>query len=247
MNLSSIFVGIFSKLYFEFIQNGWMRSFIFKECKDKKGNPLPLFSYPAIEYIETLDMSKLKILEIGSGYSTIYFSKRAKKVLSFECDPKWLKKVNNKIKQLNLEKKVNLKYVDIPKPFNHSSPSFRKKTTEVYLQTIKKVLGSQENKFDLIVIDGWGYHRLTLSKFIFNYLSDQGILILDDSDELPKTEKFLNDLGLIQVPFKGYSPGGVRHVTSVFFNKKMNIPTLKRDMKISSMFAKRIKRTWIEE
>ena len=92
-----------------------------------------------------------------------------------------------------------------------------------------------------------GYHRLTLSKFIFNYLSDQGILILDDSEELPKTEKFLNGLGLMQVQFKGYCPGRTRHVTSVFFNKKINIPTLKKDMKNLSMFTKRIKRTWIEE
>ena len=61
-------------------------------------------------------MRNLKILEIGSGYSTIYFSKNAKKVISFECDPKWLKKNNNKIKKLNLEKKVILKFVDIPKP-----------------------------------------------------------------------------------------------------------------------------------
>ena len=247
MSLISTILGVFSKLNFDFIKNGWLRSFIFKECTDKNGNPLPYFSYPAIEYIETLDMSRLKILEIGSGYSTIYFSKRAKKVISFECDPKWLRKVNNEIKKLDLEKKVNLKYVDITKPFNESSPSFRKKTTEIYLKKIKKVLGSQENKFDLVVIDGWGYHRLTLSKLILNYLSDQGILILDDSDELPKTEKLLNDLGFIQVQFKGYCPGGIRHVTSVFFNEKMNIPVLEREMRIPSMFSKGLKRNWMEE
>ena len=38
-----------------------------------------------------------------------------------------------------------------------------------------------------------------------------------------------------------------RKYSRIKVNKKMNIPTLKRDLKISSMFAKRIKRTWIEE
>ena len=36
---------------------------------DKNNNPIPLYTYPAIEYLQSLDFSKKRIFEIGISYN----------------------------------------------------------------------------------------------------------------------------------------------------------------------------------
>ena len=68
------------------------------ESVDANNNPLPWITYPAIEYLGNLDFSKEKIFEVGSGNSTIWFSKRANKIISLEEDEAWFKKMQEKTK-----------------------------------------------------------------------------------------------------------------------------------------------------
>merc|ERR1711966_531323 len=42
-----------------------------------QGEPLPLFSYPCIEYLDHLNLSSATVLEFGAGYSTFWWAKRA--------------------------------------------------------------------------------------------------------------------------------------------------------------------------
>jgi len=66
-------------------------------CIDKNGNPIPWFTYPAIEYLNNLDLSDLKVFEYGSGFSTLYWSKRCKYVVSVEHDEEWFNLISEKI------------------------------------------------------------------------------------------------------------------------------------------------------
>jgi len=43
------------------------------ECVDKKGEPFPWFTYPAIEYLSHLDLSDFLVYEYGSGKILLYF------------------------------------------------------------------------------------------------------------------------------------------------------------------------------
>ena len=43
------------------------------ECIDKKGEPVPWFTYPAIEYLSHLDLSDFLVYEYGSGKILLYF------------------------------------------------------------------------------------------------------------------------------------------------------------------------------
>ena len=60
---------------------------------DSKNNPLPWLTYPSIEYLSNLDLSNETIFELGSGFSTLWFAKRSKKVFSVEADESWYKKI----------------------------------------------------------------------------------------------------------------------------------------------------------
>ena len=40
-------------------------------CLDREGRPIPWYTYPAIEYLASLDLSGMKVLEYGSGNSSL--------------------------------------------------------------------------------------------------------------------------------------------------------------------------------
>ncbi|HAJ60075.1 MAG TPA: hypothetical protein DCP31_13100, partial [Cyanobacteria bacterium UBA8543] len=65
-------------------------------CVDKSGNPIPWYTYPAIEYLNQLDFTDKKIYEYGSGNSSLFWAKRAKYVTSVENNQDWYSLIKNK-------------------------------------------------------------------------------------------------------------------------------------------------------
>lgn len=43
------------------------------ECVDKDGNPIPWYTYPAIEFLNSLDFSSKNVFEYGTGNSTLWW------------------------------------------------------------------------------------------------------------------------------------------------------------------------------
>ena len=62
-------------------------------CIDKDNNPIPWYSYPAIEYLSNLDFKDKFVLEYGSGNSSLFWAKRAKGVVSIENNKEWFEKI----------------------------------------------------------------------------------------------------------------------------------------------------------
>jgi hypothetical protein len=54
----------------------------------------PLLTNTFLNFFNKLDLSNSTYLEIGSGNSTIYFSKIFKNVISFEDDLTWFHKLH---------------------------------------------------------------------------------------------------------------------------------------------------------
>jgi len=112
------------------------------------------------------------MLEYGSGGSTIEFPKRVKKYYSIEHDPQWYERIKEDTEaQENLTlilEKDRKKYVEIPKDLNEM--------------------------FDIILIDG--VSRPECALFSFNYLKDDGLLLVHDAGELiiPGFNGDLNEL-----------------------------------------------------
>jgi hypothetical protein len=49
----------------------------------------PLLTWPFLDFLESLDLSGQRLLELGSGGSTLWFQRRFAQVRSFETDPDW--------------------------------------------------------------------------------------------------------------------------------------------------------------
>lgn len=133
---------------------------------------LPWISYSAIEFLNNYKTDKsLEILELGGGGSTIYFAKKGAKVTCLESSELWAKKIDEKIKQLNISN-IDLRIL----PYD-----LKKLDTFIkshFCQFIEK------NKYDIILIDNYE-ENLQLRPICF-YAAEKsirlgGIIIIDDS------------------------------------------------------------------
>ena len=193
---------------FKTIKNGF--------CVDKIDNPVPWYTYPTIEFLQHIDFSNCSIFEFGSGYSTLFWLERAKKVVSIEHNKEYYKRIKETIEQ-RLRHKKNYTYL-----------FFEEK--EEYTMAINLF----NEIFDVIIIDGmW---RSACTKRVIDYINRYGgkMLIFDNSDWSPKTINFLRQkLDWIEVDFHGFGPiNGYTWTTSIFLAESL---TYKYNKNLSSI------------
>ena len=175
-------------------EQGQWRSIARGSSIDRHGRPLPWYTYPAIEYLETLDVSGCRVFEYGAGNSSLYWARRARTVTSVEDNPQWHAQV---LAGVGPNQKLLLR-----------------SDGEAYAAAIAE----EGSRYDVIVIDG--NHRAACTRAAMAHLDPGGIIVLDNSDR--DTERpcsaLLRDEGFIQVDFCGFGPiNGYRWATSVFF------------------------------
>ena len=71
------------------VDHAYLRSARQKVPIDRRGRPVPWYTWPAVEYLEQLDFSGRKVFEYGSGNSTLWWAERVREVISCEHDPVW--------------------------------------------------------------------------------------------------------------------------------------------------------------
>jgi len=170
---------------------------------DSKGEPIPWFTYPAIDYLKSIDLSRKNVFEFGSGNSTIFWAKRCKKVISVEHDKKWYEKTLSKLKELRQNQK-RAELIFAPSKKN-------------YLESIKKY----KYRFDIIVIDGL-YREECIKEEILKKLRPNGWIILDNSEHYPKMAKKLGKEGFTKIDFTGFGPiNPYAWSTSIFLVNKI--------------------------
>ena len=180
------------------------RSIDEKVCIDKDGNPIPWYTYPAIEYLAQFDYSKLKIFEFGCGYSSAFWAERAERVVSIEDKTDWFEKWKSEFKYKNLD----IRWRDEGEGYE----------TAIF---------EDGEKYDVIVIDG--KRRTECAAAAVKALAGGGMIILDDSDRINTSEeyvkavKILREKDLLQVDFYGFCPMNCyTKATSVFFSRDWN-------------------------
>jgi SAM-dependent methyltransferase len=180
---------------------GWMRSMMSSECADAQGNPIPWYTLPAIEYLSKLDWSSSDVFEFGCGNSTIWWSRRAKSVTSVEDSKQWYEQV-----RARTGSNCHLKLVTNP---------------EAYAEHVLDFDG-----FDVVIIDGIFQNggRLKCTESAIKALRPGGLIILDNSDWLPRSSQRLRETGHIEVDMAGVAPlNTYACTTSLFFSRDFSV------------------------
>lgn len=172
---------------------GWFESFKTLKPIDKDGNPIPWTTYSFIDFIKTRLNKDLKVFEYGSGNSTLFFAARVSNVISCEHNKVWIDELKNYIP-------ANCKVL----PADEND----------YEKAIHKAAG----KYDIIFVDA--VKRNECIRESLQYLEEDGVLILDDSErpEYKPGKDFLKNEGFKQIDFYGIAPGILfKKCTTVFY------------------------------
>ena len=175
---------------------GWINSFKLKSPVDKNNNPIPWVTYPFIDFITPRLNNDMMIFEFGSGNSTLFYSKRVKKVVAVEHNIEWYEKLKS-----NLPNNVEMIHKKLDSQNNYSN----------------SILGINE-KFDIVFIDG--EERNECMKICVAALKENGVIVLDDSEREEYTEgiEYLSSKSFKRIDFWGISAGYLnRKATTVFY------------------------------
>lgn len=174
---------------------GYSNTKLTQKPVDANHEPLPWFTYPAIEYLSQLDLSKKSIFEWGSGNSSLFFAERSKQITSIESNREWYSYVSQHLRS-------NQKII------------FREEAD--FVDSIDEL----STKFDVIIIDSLWRYECALKAI--SYLNKGGLIILDNSDWHPKTSALLRERSdLIEVDMHGFGPiNEYSWTTSLYFHRE---------------------------
>ena len=174
---------------------GHDRSVAERRAVDADGQPLPWYTYPAIEYLDQLDFSGARVFEWGSGWSTLWWAERALQVHSVEHDPKWFAALDEQRRRGNIALELQ------PKRAGYAG-----------------AILADEGRWNVIVVDGQA--RMPCAGNAVQRLAPGGLLIVDNSDWFPEVCAFLREQGLLQVDLHGFGPiAWATWCTSLFFTR----------------------------
>jgi hypothetical protein len=175
---------------------GWIESIKRGYPCGKDGSEVPWLNYAVINFLKERLNGDLSLFEFGSGYSTLFYAKLVRNVISVESDKDWFNLIKDKI------------------PDNASLLYKEKDIDGIYCRSITEF----NQEFDVVIVDG--RDRVNCTKQAIGKLSKAGVIILDDSDrarycealEHAKKNKF-RILGI-----EGLKPTGYGyHKTSILY------------------------------
>lgn len=186
---------------------GQFKTILSGNCVDQNNSEIPWYTYPAYEFLKSLDIKDRKVLEFGSGNSSIFWSKKAKSVVSVEHDKAWHDKISKELRE-------NQKLILCESLENYEKP--------------KQLL---DEKFEIIIIDAIKRYECAANvKKYLNINYDKGcMVILDNSDWYKNTAKLLRkELDFIEIDFHGFGPiNSYTWTTSIFLSRNFKYETEK--------------------
>jgi Methyltransferase domain len=178
---------------------GHKRSRSTKASVDQNGQPIPWYTYPALEFVDDLSFAGKRIFEFGSGNSTIYWARRCEEIVAVEHDPDWHAKIADAM------------------PAN--ATLLHRPNEADFIAQIER-----HGLFDVVIIDSPNW-RWACARIAGRFLRPGGLIILDNSDWYVKAAEELSGQGYLQVDMKGFGPiNPYTWVTSFFFDRAFDFP-----------------------
>jgi hypothetical protein len=155
LNLGILLLAVHPKS--AIITTGWIKSFRSRSVIDQNNEPIPWWTYSFIDFIKDKLKKNLRILEFGSGFSTIWLSFRVQEVVAMEDHAGWAEKTRQRINK-------NSTILEVPSIVDYDY--YKEKITGL---------------FDILIIDNRG-DRIDCARRNLNKLNDGGVVIWDNTD-----------------------------------------------------------------
>lgn len=178
---------LFSKKNSYLVKTGYIDSIVDNSLL-VRGEYLPWFNFGFINFLKERLHKDLTVFEYGSGASTLFFAERVGKIISVEYDKKWYAKVNEMLGN------------------RQNSTVYFQESDENYPKAIAHL--AKGRTFDIIVIDG--RKRVASAKNAITFLSEQGVLLFDDTQRAYYQEAldYYKENGFKSLTFSGLKPSG---------------------------------------
>jgi hypothetical protein len=181
-------------------QTGFIKSHQHIQPIDKNKTPIPWMNYAMVAFLDERLNKGLDLFEYGAGFSSIWFAERLNKVVSIEYDLAWRKQVE-----------------DLLAPVTNAELVFQE-VGEDYINGASKT----GRKYHLVLVDG--RERVACAKASFSDLTEDGVLILDDSDRAEYQDVFsiAKELGYKNLRISGLKPFSFFREESTIFYRSSN-------------------------
>lgn len=211
-------------------QSGWRES-AERKLALRDGEPMPWFTYGAIDFLERELTADLSIFEYGGGQSTLFWSHRARRVVGLDHDPSFGAYVTPQ-----LPENASFKIVEEGAALQETlqdwvprKPAFRdpERTVRSYRsgqlnQAFEayglEILTHPRDIFDVVIVNGMARNLSTWSAI--QHFTSRGFIVFDNSDRdfYAPAYQMLAEAGYRRLDFWGLGPiNPYGWCTSVFY------------------------------
>lgn len=214
---------LFWRLYFtkeaikrSLFRSGWLRSIWTGKARDVLGQPIPSWSYPALHFVNGLDLTGVRVFEYGSGASTVYWRNR----YSHEIRSYTAVETNEAVFK-HYSAKDGF-YRDNVHLYPAGDPAGR-------FASIEELLFNPNRPFDFTVVSGEFLHRHFELEHSLAITDSLGVILVDDVQWFPNfIEQFCADHRFYRLDFVGVAPGiPYPKITSLLFKEPLRFQAAK--------------------
>lgn len=142
----------------------------------------PWIAPSTVRYLEGQVTPSTRVLEFGSGRSTMWFAMRCAHVTSVEHDASWYERVSGTLRERQLEGRVDLRLVPLDHPIDEGTRPAYDPEPEYVSEATRAANGS----FDVVLVDG--HYRQACILASLAKLKPGGLLVVDNSNWLALPE-----------------------------------------------------------
>jgi hypothetical protein len=183
-------------------------------------SPMPLLTWPFLDFLESLELGSCSLLELGAGNSTLWFAQRFGGVRSLETDAGWLE-------QLRRVKPPNV-------------------SLEAASLAALEAAAFDYRDEDFVLVDFAGKRTQFLRAFLERLAGRSPLIVLDNADWYRNGAELLAREGYRELSFHGFKSGqSFVSCTSLFVRDLTRLPASKQPF-YRPTFARRFDNTWDE-
>jgi len=180
-------------------EKGWIASVIASMPVDASRQPVPWYTYGAIDFLADRVKGGMQVFEYGSGNSTLWWGGRTRHVVSCEHDKTWYDVMKDRVPP-----NVDYMLIELNGDGRYAN-----------------AVADKPDPFDVVVIDG--RDRVNCAMASLSALKPDGVIVWDNSDrpDYDAGYRFLLENRFKRLDFWGLGPiNAYGWCTSVFYRQQ---------------------------